>query len=43
MSEQKGSKPRLDRKTRQRRIYSAIVIALSACMVVSMILQLIAR
>ncbi|MEZ0396356.1 MAG: hypothetical protein ABWK53_08030 [Anaerolineales bacterium] len=42
MSE-KDKKSRLDRKVRQRRIYSAVIIVLSLCMVVSMILQLIAK
>ncbi len=43
MSESKDKKNRLDRRARQRRIYSAVIIVLSVCMVISMILQLIAK
>lgn len=43
MSEQKSKKSRLDRNARQRRVYGAVVIVLSVCMVISMILQLIAK
>lgn len=39
----KDRKNRLERSARQRRIYSAVIIVLSVCMVLSMILQLIAK
>lgn len=43
MAEKKSTRTRLDPTTRQRRIYSAVIIVLSACVVLSMILQMIAR
>ena len=43
MPEKKASKTRLDPTARQRRIYSIVIIVLSACVVLSMVLQMIAK
>jgi hypothetical protein len=43
MPQQKAPKARLDPMARQRRIYSAVIIILSACIVLSMILQMVMK